>query len=288
MTPASFPTEISAGVTAAVLAAGFLHAGWNALLKSAPGGEPLLDTANVVWWSSVICCVALPFVPAPDRAAYPFIAASVAIHFAYYLALTHAYRYGDLSFAYPLMRGTAPLIVAVLGAVLLREWPTPQAGLGIALICGGIVSIAFVRRGRHPSAAAAWALTNAGIIGIYTLIDGAGARASGNGLSYAFWLMFIEGLPFIAWILWRRGAAAVTHVQRRWRRGLLGAAASVGAYAIVLWAMTQAPVALVAALRETSVLFAALIGAVYLHEGLGWRRLAGAASVVAGVAALRL
>lgn len=288
MTPGPFPTEISAGVTAAVLAAGFLHAGWNALLKSAPGGEPLLDTANVVWWSSVLCLAALPFVPRPDPAAYPFIAASSAIHFGYYLALTHAYRHGDLSFAYPLMRGTAPLIVAVLGAVLLREWPTPQAALGIALICGGIVSIAFVRRGRHSRAAAGWAFANAGIIGVYTLIDGAGARASGNGLAYAFWLMFVEGLPFIAWILWRRGSVAVAYLRVRWRRGLLGAAASVGAYAIVLWAMTQAPVALVAALRETSVLFAALMGAVFLREGFGWRRLAGAASVVAGVAALRL
>ena len=122
----------------------------------------------------------LPFVGLPDAAAWKFIVASAVIHWAYYVTLAHAYRTGDLSFAYPLMRGTAPLIAAVLGIVFLREWPTPQVALGIVLICAGIVSIAFVRREPHPRAAAVWALANAAIIAVYTLVDGAGARASGN------------------------------------------------------------------------------------------------------------
>jgi drug/metabolite transporter (DMT)-like permease len=280
--------ELSLGITLAVIGAGFLHASWNALLKGAPGRDPMLDTASVVAGSSVCALVALPFVPLPDPAAWKFVAGSTVIHFGYYVALAHAYRFGDLSFAYPLMRGSAPLIVAVLGIVFLHELPTAHATLGILLICAGIVSIAFVRRERHPPAAAAWAFANAGIIALYTLVDGSGARVSGNAAGYVSWLIFIEGLPFIAWILWRRGAPAARYLTRGWRRGLLSGAASLAAYGIVLFAMTRAPVAAVAALRETSVLFAALIGALWLKEGFGAMRLAGAASVVVGVAALKL
>ena len=280
--------ELTLGITLAVLAAGFLHAGWNALLKSAPGGDPLLDTATVVVGSAVWSLVVIPFAGLPDASAWRFIAGSSFIHWAYYVTLAHAYRTGDLSFAYPLMRGTAPLLATVLGVVFLREWPTPQVALGIALISLGIVSIAFVRREVHPRAALLYALANAAIIAIYTLIDGAGARASGNAGGYVAWLTFVEAFPFLIWIRMRKGATAIDYIGRGWRRGILGGAASLGAYGIVLWAMTRAPVAAIAALRETSVLFAALIGAIWLKEGFGLPRLAGAASVVAGVAALKL
>lgn len=280
--------ELSLGITLAVLGAGLLHAGWNALLKMAPGGDPMLDTASVVAGSCACAFLLLPFVALPAPAAWKFVAASATIHFAYYITLAHAYRTGDLSFAYPLMRGTAPLIVAVLGIVFLRELPSAHVTAGILLICAGIVSIAFVRRERHPPAAAAWAFANAAIIAAYTLVDGTGARASGNAIAYVTWLIALEGLPFLAWIAWRNGAPAVAYLRRGWRRGLLGGACSLAAYAIVLFAMTRAPVAAVAALRETSVLFAALIGAVWLKEGFGAMRLAGAASVVAGIAALKL
>ena len=282
------PSSLTLGVTLAVLGAGLLHAGWNALLKSAGGGDALLDTATVVAGSALWGLVALAAVGLPDAAAWPFIAASVAVHQAYYVTLAQAYRTGDLSFAYPLMRGTAPLIAAALGIAFLREWPSPQVALGILLVCAGIVSIAFVRRERHPPAAALYAFANAAIIAVYTLVDGAGARASGNAASYVCWLTFLDAIPFAVWIRMKRGPAALGYVARSWRRGLLGGAASLGAYAIVLWAMTRAPIAAVAALRETSVLFAALIGAIWLKEGLGLPRLAGAASVVAGVATLKL
>ena len=157
------------------------------------------------------------------------------------------------------------------------------------LICAGIVGIAFVGRNPHPRAAVLFALANAAIIAVYTLVDGAGARAAGKPGE-------LRGVAHVS----RGGAVplldpdgsaasdAVTYIARGWRRGLIGGAASLGAYAIVLWAMTRAPIAAVAALRETSVLFAALIGALWLKEGFGWPRLAGAASVVAGVAALKL
>ena len=176
-------SELSLGVTLAVLSAGMLHAGWNALLKSAPGGDPLQDTAIIVAGSSVAGLVVIPFLPLPDPASWKYAAGSAVIHFGYYLTLAQAYRAGDLSFAYPLMRGTAPLVVTVLGVVFLREWPTAQVLIGIALISAGIVSIAFVRRGGHPPAAKWWAFANALIIATYTLIDGAGARASGNAWS---------------------------------------------------------------------------------------------------------
>lgn len=280
--------ELTLGVTLAVLGAGLLHAGWNALLKSAGGSDPLLDTATVVAGSTICSLVALPFVPLPFTGSWVFGLASVVIHFGYYLTLAQAYRTGDLSFAYPLMRGTAPLLVTLLGILFLRELPSAQVSLGILLISAGIVGIAFAQRHRHPRAAVYWALANAAIIAVYTLVDGAGARASGNAASYVLWLTFLEGLVFLAYIRVRRGAPATAYVGAQWRRGLLGGFGSVLAYGIVLWAMTRAPVAAVAALRETSVLFAAVIGTVLLKEGFGVARLIGAASVVAGVAALKL
>jgi drug/metabolite transporter (DMT)-like permease len=281
------PGELTLPVTLAVLGAGFLHATWNALIKSA-AGDPLLDTALIVAGSCVVAALLLPFVPQPSRAAWPFMVLSAIIHFGYYITLSGAYRRGDLSFAYPLMRGVAPLITTVLGVVFLGEHPTATMLLGIALISIGILVIAWYAGGGHTAASAAWALANAAIIAVYTLVDGAGARASGSAAAYVTWLMVFEAVPYLGWIVWIRGRPAVDYLRLRWRRGLAGGAASLAAYGIALWAMTRAPVAVVAALREVSVIFAAAIGALVLKEGFGWKRMAGAATVVAGVAALRL
>ena len=264
-----------------------MHATWNALLKSSDGGDPLLDTATIVTGSTAFALVALPFVPLPAAAAWPFAAVSVFVHFAYYLTLAQAYRTGDLSFAYPLMRGTAPLLVTLLGALFLRELPSVQVAFGIGLICTGIVGIAFAARHQHPPSAVAWALANAGIIAVYTLLDGAGARAAGHPISFVVWMTFAEGIIFLGWLLVRRRQAAVRYVALRWRRAFVGGFFSVAAYGIVLWAMTKAPVAAVSALRETSVVFAAIIGAVVLKERFGYARIAGTLLVVAGVAALK-
>ena len=204
------------------------------------------------------------------------VAASMVIHFGYYITLAHAYRTGDLSFAYPLMRGTAPLLVAVLGMVFLRELPSAQVAIGILSSSAPASSPSPSRNAtitRGPPSIGR--LTNAAIIAVYTLVDGAGARASGNALSYVVWLSFLEGVFFLAWIRWQRGPASVAYIGRQWRRGLLGGLCSIAAYAIVLWAMTRAPVAAVAALRETSVLFAAIIGTVLLKEGFGARAAGG-------------
>jgi len=280
--------ELTLGITLAVLGAGFLHASWNALLKSSAGGDAFLDTASVVAGSSLCALAVVAFVSFPPAAAWPFIATSSVVHFGYYVTLAQAYRTGDLSFAYPLMRGSAPLLVTVLGSIVLREPPSVQMTVGIVLISLGIVSIAFIQRRRHSRSAIAWAFANAAIIATYTLVDGAGARASGNAASYVTWLIFLEGIPFVVWVIVRRGAPAWAYLRTSWRTGIVGGACSLAAYGIVLWAMTRAPIAAVAALRETSVLFATLMGSVWLKEGYGWRRLAGAASVVAGIAALKL
>lgn len=279
-------SDISLPVTLAVLGAGLLHATWNAMLKSARG-EPLLETALICAGSSVVAGVIAPFVPFPPAVAWPYMIASAAIHFAYYITLAGAYRRGDLSFAYPLMRGVAPLIVTLLGVLFLGEHLKPGSLAGIALISAGILVIAWFAGGRHTPAAAGWALANAGIIACYTLVDGAGTRISGNAASYIVWLVFLEGFPFLLWILATRGRTAVDHVVAGRRRGIAAGAASLGSYGIALWAMTQAPIAVVAALREVSVVFAAAIGALVLKEGFGWRRMLGAASVVLGVAALK-
>jgi drug/metabolite transporter (DMT)-like permease len=280
--------DLTAGITLIVLGAGFLHASWNAILKSSAGGDAVLDTTAVVAGASLWGLVVVPFVPMPDPAAWKFILASSVIHFGYYVTLAQAYRAGDLSFAYPLMRGTAPLIVTVFGSLFLRELPSAHMMIGIVLISTGVLSIAFVQRRAHPPAAAYWAFANAAIIACYTLVDGAGARASGNALSYVTWLIFLEGLPFMLWVIARRGRPAFTYLGNSKRTALAGGACSLAAYGIVLWAMTRAPIAAVAALRETSVLFAALIGSLVLKERFGWRRFAGAATVVAGIFALKL
>ena len=279
--------EITLPVTLAVLGAGFLHALWNAMLKQA-AGEPLLDTALIVAGGAIVALVLLPLSGTPARDAWPYMVVSAVIHFGYYVTLAGAYRRGDLSFAYPLMRGVAPLIVTVLGIVFLGEHPTATTLAGIALISLGILVIAWYAGGRHTAVAAGWALANALIIALYTLVDGAGTRASGNAAGYVCWLMFLEGLPYLAWIYATRGRVAHDYMVARWRRGMAGGAASLAAYGIALWAMTQAPVAVVAALREVSVLFAAAIGAWVLKEGFGWKRMVGAVTVVAGVAALKL
>lgn len=274
-------------VALAVLFAALLHASWNALIKGS--ADVLLKTAAIVAGAGL---VALPFVlalPLPARAAWPYIAGSLATHVLYYYFMVQAYRAGDLSLAYPLMRGTAPLITALLGAVLLRELPGPVTFGGILLISVGIFALSWRPLGHPPArAAVGFALANAVVIASYTVIDATGARLSGNVGSYIAWLFVLDALPFGLWILATRGADFIAFVRAQPWKSLAGGAASAGAYAIALWAMTRAPVAMVAALRETSVLFAALIGARLLDERLTRLRWLGVAVVVGGVMALKL
>ena len=187
------------------------------------------------------------------------------------------------------MRGTAPLITALLGVILLREWPGLVSWSGITLISLGVFALALRTIDQRPSAAAVgFALANAAVIAVYTIIDGRGARVAQDAWSYICWLFLVDSLPFTLLVAWlRRGTFMRAMYERRWR-GLVGGSLSAAAYAISVWAMTKAPVALVASLRETSVLFAALIGARVLHERLSPRRWAGACAIVLGALALKL
>jgi drug/metabolite transporter (DMT)-like permease len=279
--------ELTLGVTLAVLGAALGHATWNAMIKSS--GDVLLDMTLVVFFAGLATVPFLPFVPLPLPAAWPYIAGSMAIHMAYYVALVGAYRAGDLSHGYPIMRGIAPLIVSLVAVLWIGEAPKPMVWVGVLLICGGVLSLGFI--GFHweqSRRSLGWALANAGIIASYTLVDAAGVRAAGEPWSYVVWLFVLDSLPFpIVVYLLKRGELTA-YAKRFWPRTLFGGALSAAAYGIVLWAMSRAPVAAVAALRETSVIFAALIGAWILREGHIGRRIVGAATVAAGVIALKI
>ena len=273
-------------VLAAVLCGALLHASWNALVKSST--DKTLDTALI----HVLCSLlALPFVlwfGPPPPATWPYIGASLVIHVGYYFALAGAYRHGDLGLTYPLMRGSAPMLVAVASFLLLGETLTPLAWTGIvAVSCGVLLLGASAGLLRHRQAVL-YALANAAIIAVYTVIDGRGVRLAGVAAQYIAMLFVLDGWPFALMVFIHRKGQVWPYVRRRWPVATGGALASVGSYAIALWAMTVAPVAMVAALRETSVLFAVLIGVLFLGERWTRWRGVGTAAIVAGVLALRL
>jgi phosphonate utilization associated putative membrane protein len=283
-------------VVAAVLFAALLHASWNGLIKS--GSDTALDTALIHVLGCAVGAALLAVVGLPHRAAWPWLAASVVVHVGSYIALAGAYRHGDLGLTYPIMRGTGPLLVAFVlalsGGAIIDETLSLATWLGVAGISGGVllVGLSPSSPGGNHRRAMQFALLNACIIATYTIIDGIGVRASGNALQYVALLFLIDGLPYFLLVMHRRGPAARpaawAHMRKRWPAALMGTTASLGSYGIALWAMTRAPVAAVAALRETSVLFAVLIGSLLLKESFGLRRAAGAACIVAGVMALRL
>jgi drug/metabolite transporter (DMT)-like permease len=275
--------ELTLPVTLAVLGGALLHAAWNALVKAAEDKE--LDTYAVAAGCGIFALLALPFLPLPAQAAWPWLAGSVAVHVLYFLFLAGAYRYGEFSYVYPLMRGGGPMIVAASGILVFAEVLRRSEWLGVALICGGILALA---SGAHDRRATLFALANAIVIGAYTLIDAEGARASAAPVSYTLWFFLANAGVILAMGSARRGREMTLYLRRHWRRALFGGACSVGSYAIALWAMTRAPVALVAALRETSVIFAALIAALVLKEKLTRRRLLATGAVLAGLVLLRI
>ena len=282
-------------VMLAVLAAAVLHAGWNALVKSS--GDKELDTALVHFLGAVVALPLLVVAGLPPIVAAPFIAASLVIHIGYYIALAGAYKHGELGLTYPIMRGFAPLLVALGSSAVLGETPTPMAWVGIVGITLGVTLVGLAHPGEtlHHRKALAYAFTNAAIIAIYTFVDGSGVRATAaagyTAAAYVTLLFVLDGLPYPALVYFRRDRAGrqaiLAYARRRWPLAALGGTASIGSYAIALWAMTQAPVASVAALRETSVLFASVIGTLVLKEAFGLQRALGTMIIVGGVMALR-
>ncbi|MFZ9424966.1 MAG: EamA family transporter [Limnohabitans sp.] len=273
-------------VLSLVLLGALLHAGWNAMVKSS--ADKTLDTALIHVLCSLIAIPVCLSVGFPAAEAWPYIVASLVIHVGYYFALSRAYQHGDLGLTYPLMRGTAPMLVALTSLTLLGEELTGLGTLGVVLISGGVLLLGASAGLMRHRKAVLFALSNAVLIAIYTVVDAKGARISGNVAQYVAMLFVLDGWPFAVLVFLHRKGQVWSYVRGRWRLALGGALASVGSYAIALWAMTVAPVAMVAALRETSVLFAAILGAWFLKEHWTTHRVLGTVSVVGGVVALRL
>lgn len=275
-------------VFAAVLAAALMHAGWNAVVRV--GLDRFSSILLLSMTQSGIALLLLPLAPMPAAAAWPWIAGAAFLHTGYKLFLIRAYEHGDLSQIYPLARGGAPPMVALGGFVLMQEQLSPAGWAAVALIAGGVALMAF-RGGRGldrlPAQALIYALGTAAFVAAYTVADAKGARLAGSATAFAFWMFVADGLVMLAYAFATRGLKAPVQVLSAWRTGLPAGALSLGSYWIVLWAFTRAPVALVAALRETSVLFAMLLGIFLLKEPAGPWRWAAGLLIVAGVVTLR-
>jgi drug/metabolite transporter (DMT)-like permease len=272
----------------AVLFGALLHASWNAIVKS--GSNTFLDTLLVASGAGLVAAATLPFLPLPAVESWPYLAASVIIQLAYYGLVAAAYRTGDLSYVYPIMRGFAPLLTALFAGFFVAEHLTHGGWAGVALISVGILLLAANewRLGRFHVPQTLFALCTAISICTYTLIDGLGARLSGNSLSYVGWLTALTGAMLAGLLFARHRAATIIRIRARWRISLLGGLCTWASYAIALWAMTHAPVALVAALRETSVIFGTILAAVVLKEKFGGARYAAACLVCAGAVSLKV
>jgi drug/metabolite transporter (DMT)-like permease len=278
---------VSGAVALAVLFAALLHASWNASVK---GGTDLgLGLGLVALGSAAMALCVLPWCPAPLPASWPFLGASAALQVVYFRSLLATYRQGDISFAYPLMRGTAPLLVALASLPLAHERLRAGQWLAIAAICGGILYLCLDERRRHaPSGRTLpYALLTACLIASYTLVDGIGVRRAGAALGYTMWMFVLTGTGYGLTIA-RRHAALLAYARTHPRALLIGGVGSLGSYGIALWAMTRAPVATVAALRETSILFATAIAGVVLRERIGRPRLLAVTIIACGAVAMRL
>lgn len=275
---------MSFGIILAVLAAAILHASWNALLRA--GADRL--------WSMTIMCIAVAIVcgnlaiwcPAPARASWPYAIASAVVHIGYNLLLVATYRHGDLGQTYPIARGSSPLLVSLCAALFAAERPTPMSLIGVLLVSGGIISLAFQGRSLGRKVLP-YALGTGCTIGIYSVIDGIGARVSGAPVSYTIWMCLLWGLlmppVYVALRDWQSLASAD---PRQVLLAASGGIVSLVAYGIVIFAMSVSPMGPVSALRETSVVFAALIGRFFLKERLTWHRLAACIVVAVGAACL--
>jgi drug/metabolite transporter (DMT)-like permease len=271
-----------------VLAAAAMHAGWNAVVKG--GADPFVSVTHVSLFSGLTALCLLPLVSIPVAAAWPWLILSAALHTVYRFMLIGAYRTGDMAQVYPIMRGAAPMMTAIGTALLIGEVISVTGFLAVgALSCGVfLMSLKGGRVGAFQGRAVAFALASATATCGYSLADGYGARLNGSGPSYAMWMFVGNAVTMQSIALAMRGRAVYADLPKTWALSAGGGIMSMTAYFIVIWAMTKAPIALVAALRETSVLFGAVIALVILREPLtGWRVLA-SLLVVVGVVLLRV
>lgn len=275
-------------VFVAVIGAAMLHALWNALVKG--GTDKTMGMAAVALGHVPLAMIALPFAPAPAVESLPYLGAGILLHVGYQLFLLKSYEVGDLTQVYPIARGSAPLIVALVSVVFLGVTLDPVQMLAVLIIGCGIISLALVRRadGQRNGQAALLAATTGLFIASYSLVDGLGARIAGTSLGFYSWLSLGNGAIMGAYLGWRSPASLKAVATRGKRIFLLGGGASFIAYATVMWAFTQAPIALVTALRETSIVFALLIGVFFLGERLDLVKVFSTLTTLLGAALLRL
>jgi uncharacterized membrane protein len=271
-----------------VLGAALVHAIWNALVKADGDRLSLIEWMSGTQIVVSLCLIPVVSVPAPDS--WPFLLASSGLNTAYMFMLNRAYQAGDLSLVYPVARGLAPLIVAIVSAVALGQTLTYANQMGVLLIVLGITSLALSRKPRslmdlRPLVLAA---VTAVFIGSYTIVDGLGARLAGSAHAYVVWHSLVASMAIVACARWLRRGGRGSVLRRTRNAGIAAGIMSYGAGWVVIWALTLAPFALVSALRETGVVFAVLIGVVVLKERLSLARLASIASTLIGTTVLRL
>jgi len=257
---------MSSTVFFAVIAAALLHATWNALVKG--GSDKTLGMSAVILGHVPFALVCIPFVPFPSSESYPYLLASMALHAGYQFFLLQSYKIGDLTQVYPIARGSAPLLVAFFSVFVLKVELSPKELLAIVIIGIGILSLALVRRGdgqRNPRAVV-FALVTSCFIASYSMVDGLGARLAGTAVGFYAWLSIANGFFMTLYVLAVQPTVLRQLVTSHRKLFFVGGGASFVAYAIVTWAFTQAPIALVTALRETSIVFALLIGVFFLKE----------------------
>jgi drug/metabolite transporter (DMT)-like permease len=271
-----------------VLLAALLHASWNAMAKS--GGTPEFSIASYRLVNALWCLPLLFFFPIPLAASWPMLLASTLIHTVYYYTLSRSYRSGDLSQVYPLFRGLAPVLVVLGAALFAGEYLGVGAMLGIGLVSIGLISITFAGGafGKIPGPALRWGLATSVLIAAYTVADGIGVRAAGNPFSYILWLFVFEPIPIGLWLLARDRAGWFGYMRAKPGKITAGALAAATAYAMVIYAMSVAPMGMVSSLRETSVIFAALIGTLMFREPFGRQRIIAAILVCVGVVLIKI
>jgi drug/metabolite transporter (DMT)-like permease len=273
----------------AVLFAAACHAGWNALIKV--GLDPLSTTTLISLGAGLVALVLVPLVGVPAWAAWPWLIASVIVHLCYFASLIESYRTGDLGQVYPIARGSAPLMTAAATTVFIGEKLSLVGWTGIFSLVAGVLLLS-ARGGRELAEvdrrAIGFALFTALTICAYSVVDGIGARLSANPNAYSLWLFIGIAVVMLPYAIYRDGPEVIPAMQRFWRRGLAGGALQLLSYGIAIWAMTLAPIAIVATLRETSVLFGAVIAVVVLKEPLRAARIVAACLIVCGLILIRL
>jgi drug/metabolite transporter (DMT)-like permease len=274
---------MTTGIAALVLFAAFLHASWNAVLKG--GGDGLWTMTVMGVATSLACAIAAFFLPIPARASWPYIAGSAFLHVGYNAFLIRAYRHGDFGSTYPIARGSSPLLVTLGAALTVKEWPVWSGIVGILLVSGGIISLAF--RGRRlPETGIFYALGTGAFIAAYSVTDGIGGRLSGNTVAYTVWMCLLWGATALPIYFLRRPGSTIWRGPRQMTLAAGGGIVSLIAYGIVIWAMARAPMGSVSALRETSVLFAVLLARAFFSERLTMRRIVSAVVIAIGALCL--